>query len=891
MSYSKQQVDENTDYKAGHAISLEDRMISVKYDSTLCLNSEGALSVVNSGSSGGSSDDYIAGKGIQINNNAINANVDGSTIKVNDKNQLEVINGGGGGDGKEYKAGKALNLNTDATFDVKVDDSTIKVNDKNELTVPQPTIPSYSAGQALSLDANNKFDVNVDGTTIKVNGNQLTVPQPTIPTYTAGQALSLDANNKFDVNVDGTTIKVNGNQLTVPQPTIPTYTAGQALTLDSNNKFDVNVDGTTIKLNEQNQLTAINEGKTYTAGDGIEIEATTIKARIDGTTIKCENGVLNVPQPTIPTYTAGQALTLDDSHKFNVSIDGSTIKVNDKNQLEAINGGGSSYKAGDGISINNDTISVNQNWFDIRDSINNPDGTFQFQNISKDASKQDIKLCCIEARYPKATREFFTQSLGLNPDYELDFNTSINQESVSSNEASINDETSYYLLTITDIPNDLHLSSNTEVDFLNIHLPDYIKDQHGKPIETVTCKVKNTDNGYICDIESSGTNENSNLEFINVNEVIPSDLVSFSDVGCDFDIKHIVNLTDQSILQNEGSEVRICDKDKRALAIFISDGAGKFAIHGSDLPSDSLDLPNSIFHYNHELHKELFKNVVKIEFSIAADSYAYKTYSFNNFHIELGSPKYIIPFIHETLAVPTGSMDNALGLKNLDPSDDRTYYTIEYLDDNVKPGIMSSSSLNLKEMLLRGELMIDIIYDKTNIKTENVIRCKELIADNGFTLHKSPLIFIYEPNDFGEEIINGIKHWYIDFGYDIESDEFKALPVDQPFEFIDNKVFGLHYCFTKKLAYTAEDESHYSWQGKNIYYHAKEDVRILEKYQNKQLFHTAIVISKCDELKLVLQKRFGMVKDIEGSVVEFLRDHMKITFISNKSGKELDYFE
>ena len=117
MTYTKQQVDENTEYKPGHAISLEDRMISVKYDSTLCLNSEGALSVVNSGSSGSSGCDFTAGKGIQINNNAIIANVDGSTIKVNDKNQLEVINGGGGGDSKEYKAGKALNLNIDDPSD------------------------------------------------------------------------------------------------------------------------------------------------------------------------------------------------------------------------------------------------------------------------------------------------------------------------------------------------------------------------------------------------------------------------------------------------------------------------------------------------------------------------------------------------------------------------------------------------------------------------------------------------------------------------------------------------------------------------------------------------------------------------------------------------------
>ena len=126
--YSKQNVDENTDYKPGHAISLEDRMISVKYDSTLCLNNEGCLSVVNSGSSGGGGIDYKGGKGIQIINDQINANVDGSTIKVNDKNQLEAINGGG--TGKEYKAGNALTLNTD-TFGVNVDNSTIRINEQN----------------------------------------------------------------------------------------------------------------------------------------------------------------------------------------------------------------------------------------------------------------------------------------------------------------------------------------------------------------------------------------------------------------------------------------------------------------------------------------------------------------------------------------------------------------------------------------------------------------------------------------------------------------------------------------------------------------------------------------------------------------------------------------
>ena len=177
--------------------------------------------------------------------------------------------------------------------------------------------------------------------------------------YKAGKAFNLNPDDTFDVKADDTTIKVNDkNELTAIQPTIPTYTAGKALSLDANNKFDVSIDNSTIKLIDQNQLTAINEGKTYTAGDGIEIEDLrswqspnnnpTIRARVDGTTIKWENGILNVPQPTIPTYTAGNGLILVDN-KFSTSVDGSTIKINDKNKLEAIGGGSSSYTAGDGI--------------------------------------------------------------------------------------------------------------------------------------------------------------------------------------------------------------------------------------------------------------------------------------------------------------------------------------------------------------------------------------------------------------------------------------------------------------------------------------------------------------------------------------------------------------
>lgn len=61
----------------------------------------------------------------------------------------------------------------------------------------------------------------------------------------------------------------------------------------------------------------------------------------------------------------------------------------------------------------------------------------------------------------------------------------------------------------------------------------------------------------------------------------------------------------------------------------------------------SVDLPNSIFHYNHEQHKDLFKDEVKIEFSVDADTPAYKTYSIMNFKNNSGKPSYSIPIIKE----------------------------------------------------------------------------------------------------------------------------------------------------------------------------------------------------------------------------------------------------
>ena len=144
MAFSKQNVDENTDYKAGHAISLEDRTISVKFDSTLCLNSEGKLSCVSSGSSGGGGIDYSEGEEIHINNHKISANVNGTTIKFNDQNQLTAIGGGA-----EYSAGNALVLDGNK-FNVNVDGSSIKINQNNQLESISSG-KTYTAGDGIDI--------------------------------------------------------------------------------------------------------------------------------------------------------------------------------------------------------------------------------------------------------------------------------------------------------------------------------------------------------------------------------------------------------------------------------------------------------------------------------------------------------------------------------------------------------------------------------------------------------------------------------------------------------------------------------------------------------------------------------------------------------------------
>ncbi|KAK8870506.1 hypothetical protein M9Y10_008390 [Tritrichomonas musculus] len=269
-----------------------------------------------------------------------------------------------------------------------------------------------------------------------------------------------------------------------------------------------------------------------------------------------------------------------------------------------------------------------------------------------------------------------------------------------------------------------------------------------------------------------------------------------------------------------------------------------------------------VFHYNYEKHHEALGDEILFVFG------------YNPVIKPIVSYNVFITFEESNSTVTPIRSDKI--------KESSKYYTVEYLNNHEQPGLMSSRSVNLQELQLRGELMIDIIFDKTNIKTENVIKCKELIADNGFQLYRSPLIFIYEPEDYGVELIHGIKYWYIDFGYSHDSDEFKALANHQPFEFIDSKIFGLNYCIKKELiAYQGSTES--KWTGNNIYYHLKDRYGTVA-HHDSDIQYISLIVSNSDLLKLVLMKKWGIKDNGQSPVMihnyTFLYDCMSFELVN-----------
>ena len=111
------------------------------------------------------------------------------------------------------------------------------------------------------------------------------------------------------------------------------------------------------------------------------------------------------------------------------------------------------------------------------------------------------------------------------------------------------------------------------------------------------------------------------------------------------------------------------------------------------------------------------------------------------------------------------------------------------------------------------------------LTTDKSIVCDEIIANNTFQYQPSTIPNFYAPKEIGEEVVNYNKTirydyddypndartlWYIDFGYEPNSEEFKQLGLGQEFRFIDEVA---KYEFKAKVV---EDENHNRyWQYEN----------------------------------------------------------------------------
>lgn len=150
--------------------------------------------------------------------------------------------------------------------------------------------------------------------------------------------------------------------------------------------------GTGINIDSSNVISATGSSPTYTAGNGVDITSDVISVQVtspnagDIVTLDCDGHLVDsgvAPSDLQPKLTAGTNITIDANNVISASgggggtsytagdgisisgttisakIDNSTITTNASGQLVANGGGGTSYTAGTGIDISaQDAISV-----------------------------------------------------------------------------------------------------------------------------------------------------------------------------------------------------------------------------------------------------------------------------------------------------------------------------------------------------------------------------------------------------------------------------------------------------------------------------------------------------------------------------------------------------
>jgi hypothetical protein len=209
-------------------------------------------------------------------------------------------------------------------------------------------------------DRNELQNLSILGNTLSIsNGNSITLPTTVGTTYTAGNGISISGNT---ITNTGDNDNSSTNEL-------------QTISL-SNNTLTLSQNGGSITL-------PTTVGTTYTAGNGISIannaisatdpsvtnELQTISLSNNTLTLSQNGGSITLPTTVGTTYTAGNgisiannAISASDPSVTNelqtISLSNNILSLSQNGGSITLPTGGTTYTAGSGISIANNTISA-----------------------------------------------------------------------------------------------------------------------------------------------------------------------------------------------------------------------------------------------------------------------------------------------------------------------------------------------------------------------------------------------------------------------------------------------------------------------------------------------------------------------------------------------------
>lgn len=371
----------DTTYGAGQGLQQNGNVFSVKAGSGLGFDANGNL--INTGG-GGSGATYSAGQGIDISqNNVISAKagpgllVDPSTNNIElDRSALNFLPLEGG----------QLQATTPG------DDTTLTVMDGMNEDYVRLVAPETQGAPHVEIFENGSGDTKFYYDHLE-RGTQTTINYPTqsgtlaltsdipyAPVYSGGNAIDIDAStNAISVKYGSGLFLDGSNYLEVDYNSIPGNIAGNGLQDDGNGHLEVDFNDVQGKLTAGQNITisgnvisaAGGSGATYSAGQGINIDQNNeISVKASDIAGPCmgtlTNGRLFVDTVQLATILPGDGLKTNGT-RGEIDVDtsviqeklvaGNNIQING-NVISATGGSGSSYSAGNGIDITNNTISV-----------------------------------------------------------------------------------------------------------------------------------------------------------------------------------------------------------------------------------------------------------------------------------------------------------------------------------------------------------------------------------------------------------------------------------------------------------------------------------------------------------------------------------------------------